>query len=290
MRAWTLTLLLVVTGCGAGAPLSSDDVVSLRILPAEIDLYLLLEAQLTFESRTLDGQVKDVVASPDLDILATDPEVVRLAGPGRIQGAAAGRTRLVAYFGGRQAVGEVRVADGVLEGIIAEPARLELEVGQHRTVGLRGRVSDGSLLDISSGAVGTRYRLDNPGVAAVTTDGWIFGLGEGMATLVAEHSVFRLEIPVQVVGPGPHLVSLEVSPPSLALRVAEEVQLVVSGLYDDGSRRDVSGDPATTFMSSDTAVVEAAATGRVRARGKGSAVVTVGHGLLLVRVPASVSE
>lgn len=290
MRARILSLLVLAAGCGAGAPLSSEDVVSLRILPAEIELCLLLEAQLTFESRTLDGRVTDASGSPDLDLLATDPEVIRLIGPGRIQGAAAGRTRLVAYLGGRQAVGEVRVADGFLEGIIAEPARLELEVGQHRTVGLRGRVSDGSLLDVSSGTLGTRYRLDNPGVAAVTTDGWVFGLGEGMATLVAELSVFRLEIPVQVVGPGPHLVSLEVSPPSLALHLAEEVQLAVSGLYDDGSRRDVTGDPATTYQSSDQAVIETAATGRVRALGKGKAVVTVGHGLLLVRVPASVSE
>jgi hypothetical protein len=290
MRAGIWLCLLGLAGCGAGAPLSEDDVASLHILPDRIELCRLLEAQLVFEAHTVGGAVSDVAQSPALDILATDGEVIRLSGPGRIQGVMGGRTRLVAYFAGRQATADVVVADGVLAGLVAEPERIELEIGRQQAVGLKGSVSDGSRIDVSSGALGTRYRIDNPGVAAITADGWLFALGEGTALLRATLGEYRIDIPVEVRGPGPHLVRLELSPPSISLRQGEEVPLSVSGLYDDGGRRDLTADPATTYLSSDRAVVEVNATGRVTARLKGEAVITVGHGLQVARASVSVSE
>jgi hypothetical protein len=149
----------------------------------------------------------------------------------------------------------------------------------------------------------------------------------GVTTPVAPDGTFSISVPIQscsqrvrgttdvggerfswasgLIRPGPGVVTLRrssfiVAPPAPASLTASMTTAVLTGVgqtaqvrvlaeFADGSRRDVTVDPATCFQSSNETIAEVNADGLVKATGEGTAYITIRHEGISAALRATVS-
>ena len=152
--------------------------------------------------------------------------------------------------------------------LVAEPAVIEVTVGQTVSVEIRAYGPDGSLVDAPLRVAGARGGL-------AIADGRVTGLTAG------EHSIFvstvpaagtepvTLEIPVQV--GWPPVTRVEVVADPARLFVGARLEHEVVAFHADGSQRPY---PEPSWRSSDPSVASVDAFGNVRGVGPGSATIT----------------
>lgn len=97
-------------------------------------------------------------------------------------------------------------------------------------------------------------------------------VSDGRGGLATQDFVVVVESPVT-------LTALELRPLQTTLRAENATaQLGLLGRYSDGSTRDLTADPATTYASNDETAVTVGATGLVTAVAEGEATITANHG------------
>jgi uncharacterized protein YjdB len=281
-------LALALVACGRTSPLEDTDVLTLRILPATLDLYLLETVQLTVEARFADGTLRDVAGDDELSYRVNQSGVILMQDGGRLFAKEAGDVRLWAYYRGREAHADVSVAYSLLQGLSVDPSAFDLLAGENQQLAVRGSLSDGSTLDLYSGATGTTYDPEDRGVVAVTTDGLVFALAAGQTAITVRHGGFEAQAVATVEEGGNPLVKLEASPTHPELKPGGSKQLTVTGTYEDGSSADLTADSRTRYSSSDPAVATVSAQGLVTGVAIGDAVVTVSHLTLVTTVMVKV--
>ena len=275
---------VLLAGCGRSGPWQDGDLLALRIEPASLQLYLQQTVQLEVRGTFLEwdeqegwGQVvQEVTGEAGLSLWSSDSAVVRVLDGARLFAVAAGTTRVNAWWQGRLVSIPVEVRYALLAGLDAQPPDLQLAVGDYRQLQVVGRLTDGSEVDLSAPALGTSYSIDNHATAAVTREGIVFGLSDGVAQVHVEHG--RLEDTVAVVvGTGRRLEAIAVAPERLQLQPGGSGRVQVVGLWSDGSSEDLTGDAETTLSSSDTQVARVAADGLVTALAPGQATIEAGY-------------
>ena len=117
------------------------------------------------------------------------------------------------------------------------------------------------------------------GLGCFQAGGWI--LASLLPLLLVSGPAFAGRIPISA-ELGPAVTELALSHSSVTLLVGESVQLQATATFEDGSRLDVTADPATYYVPAavpgvDTGVVAVEAAGRIRAVGPGRLLLTVGH-------------
>ncbi|MBW1873411.1 MAG: Ig-like domain-containing protein, partial [Deltaproteobacteria bacterium] len=279
----SLVALAALTGCGRSAPLAPGDLLSIRITPANPDLYINQIVQLTVEGIYLDkveGEwtqvVRDITDEDDLIFRLNQSGIIDVLSEARIVGKEAGNVRLLAAFEGRETFTDINVRYATLSGIRLNPDLLEMEVGDYSQLEVIGDLSDGSEIDLTFGALGSNYSTGNQLVASVTIDGLVFALGEGETTVHVQHAEFEAFSTVRV-GDGPILTRVELSPAQVNLDTGENVQLHLVGFYDDGSTTNLTNHLETTFESADSFVATVSSGGLVNALSGGETIVTATH-------------
>jgi len=268
-----LALIISLCGCGRSTPLAPEDLLSIRILPEDPQLYLEQSVQLVVEGHRVDGTVVDLTNEPDLVFRLNQDGIINVLAGAKIQALQAGSVRLMAAFGGKEDTVEVTVLYALLEGIQVEPGQLQLDAGDYLQLAVTGSLSDGSTLDLTDSATGTEYVTADQLVATVTTEGLVFALKNGQTTITATHGEHQAVATVTV----GELELLEVLPVQAGLEVNQTVQLQVFGTYRDGAVEDLTGHADTTYTSSAPAIAVVDAGGLVTGVGSGEATITVGH-------------
>jgi uncharacterized protein YjdB len=263
LLALLTALAMGLVACGRTAPLDDDAVVSLRLLPEAPDLYIGQRVQLAVEARLADGTVQDVTGEPDLVLRLNQSGVVQLTPDMQLEAEAAGRVRLLAAWRGKQDHIDATVRDATLDELAITPIEAEVDVGESLQLTVIGRLSDGTDLDLTRGALGTSYASDTPAVATPTGDGLVFAMNPGRATITAKHEGLSATCTLRVGDGTPELVELALQPATANLPVGETLGLTLTGTYADGSSAVLSDDPETVFSSSDATVAEVSPGGRV---------------------------
>jgi hypothetical protein len=240
-----------------------------------------------------DGDAVTFVLGSGPDGMAVEATTGRLAWtPTPAQGGPQAVTLLARDGRGGEAAQAFTVTVTVpitLESLTVDPASVRFtERGATRQLAVTGRFSDQTTRDLTAASTGTTYETSDAAVVGVSPDGLLTAVGAGAATVTARHAgrSATVEVTVSLVS----LTGLDVSPSPATLRaVGATLPLLVMAGYSDGTTRDVTSDPATTYETSDAAVVGVSPDGLLTAAGAGVATVTVRHAGLSRAVEVTVS-
>ena len=122
-----------------------------------------------------------------------------------------------------------------------------------------GHYSDGSERDLTAASTGTTYNSAAAAVATAGADGLVTAIGNGTTDVTVANGGFS-EIVSVAVEEGVLLQALELSPPIVTLRaLAATAPTTLRGSFSDGSLRDLTNDPGTTYTVDDPQSRRAAA-------------------------------
>ncbi len=274
MKKNVLLALLLLCGCGRSTTLAPDDLLAIRMLPEDPQLYLEQSVQLVVEGHLVDGSVVDLIGEPGLVFRLNQEGIVNVLSGARLRALHAGSVRLTAAFGGKEDSIDVTVRYALLEGIEASPAVLQMQKNEYVQLEITGNLSDGSTLDLTDSATGTVYTTGDATVATVTTEGLVFSSldNNGRTEITVTHGEHAATVTVYV----GELESIDVVPAVVGLEVGETAQLQVIGTYADGSV-DLTGHRDTSYASSDASVATVGSAGLVTGVSSGEAAITVEH-------------
>ncbi len=157
----------------------------------------------------------------------------------------------------------------------ASPATLALDVGETRTV--TASVKQG---DETSPATGATWSSSDPAVVAVSgnADGTatVQGVAVGSATLQAKFTDLVASVSVTVSSTTVTLTRLELTPATPSLAAGTKLQLTATGVFSDGSMRNLSA--MATWASANATILTVSTSGEVTGVAAGTTTVTATQG------------
>ena len=140
-----------------------------------------------------------------------------------------------------------------------------------------GHYSDGSERNLTAASTGTTYSSAAAAVATAGAEGLVTAIGNGTTDITVANGGFS-EIVSVLVEEG-SLQALELSPPIVTLRaLAATAPTTLRGSFSDGSLRDLTNDPGTTYTIDDTAVATSSGVGVLTAIAPGATLLTARYG------------
>ncbi len=240
LRQVSALALVAITaaGCGRdvltfGKGLSSE----LRIEPTQLELYLgqAFEVEAVYGTAT---QTRNITSEAGLT-WSVDPQgIATIATDGTGMAVASGRANVIATFDGVQAEAQIVVLDANLVDVKIEPDAISVAVGQTQALKVTGTLSDGTSLDLSSGASGTTYANDTASLFIVNEDGVISGVARGTGIVRVTHGAFILTVGVEVTTTSDAIVALRFEPPRMTLAPFEGREFSVIGRRSSGTEFD----------------------------------------------------
>jgi uncharacterized protein YjdB len=236
------------------------------VTPAVVYLGVGHTASVRVTASMSDGTTKDVTAQARY--VPNDPAVVRVSGPGVLEGVASGTTYVEVSWEGLTTTCNVVVG---ATGLDIMPRPLDLWQGTEVSFWVVYRREDGTAQDVTREAT---CRVVNPSVARITGSGRLQGVSEGSTVLQAGWNGYTTQCTVRVLA---SVSWLEVDPTAMTLNVGERRQLRVWAIAGDGSRVDVTG--ACSYSSSDPLIAWVSSDGVVTAGyRRGTARITASYG------------
>ncbi|MEX0377357.1 choice-of-anchor L domain-containing protein [Bacillus sp. S4] len=225
-----------------------------------------------------DGE-KDVTDQTDFWI--NDGNIAEIAGNGEIRGLKQGQATLVVNYKGREMRVPIYVENG-LKDIEFEASNITLPINGTKKLQVTGVYEEDYRSSINNEAT---FSSNNDNVK-VDKFGNIVAQKEGESIITVSVRDIKKEVKVKVENP---LVALQVGTKKIALKTKEVYELKVTGLYEDGSLKDVA--KSVNFKSSNSSVVEVDASGKLIAQDKkGTATVTITKDKQSLNIPVEVTE
>ncbi len=272
-----------ITASFAGASATTTVLVSasplrtLAISPAALDLPLGVVSALTLTGTFADGSTRDLTGEATWSTQDVGVATVSntRAAPGLLTPVAPGQTVVTAWWAGHEATATVVVRPAALRTLELAPAAPSAPVGGVATLSAVGHYSDGTTQALTTGV---SWSSSAPGVAAISnaagSEGRVTALAVGTTTVTASAGAVVAQV-VFTVTPAT-LVSLALSPGAPSLPAGATLRLLASGVYTDGSVRDLSEQ--ATWASGDAALVSvsnvAGAAGTLRGLRPGTATIS----------------
>lgn len=128
-----------------------------------------------------------------------------------------------------------------------------------------------SLSNSNTGALGLPAQVTVPaGVLAIDVP--MTALDLGQSTVVASLNGSTAQVVVNVVAP--EITGITLTPSSVSLTPGQSTEVQATGTYSDGSTRNISNDPNTSWAVADAALASVSAQGRVTALQQGETVLS----------------
>lgn len=220
-----------------------------------------------------DGTTEDVTRKADW---FSDNEDVAYASGGTIRALGKGEAVVTAQYGDKSVTIPVHVDPA--QSLKVDESKLELKIGETKTVALTVEYEDGSTEDVTDQA---SWSTDNENVASVSK-GTITAHGTGQAVITAEYGDKTATVNVQV----EIAKKLETDKSDLFLRVGDREQLKLTATYADGSTADVTDKAEWSSDNSDVADVQG---GNIVAYKSGQATIKATYGSKTANVTVDVS-
>lgn len=162
--------------------------------------------------------------------------------------------------------------------VVNPPALRFSDLNTTAALSVTGRYSDGSERDLTGAATGTSYLSSALLVATAVGNGVVTAVGNGGADITISNNGVTGVVPV-VVEQGVVLQSLELTPPIVTLReLGSAAPTTLRGSFSDGSLRDLTSDPGTSYSIDEPTIASISINGLVTALAPGAATATALYG------------
>jgi trimeric autotransporter adhesin len=223
---------------------------------------------------TAIGHFSDLT-SQDVTTLATwstsDSSVATIATAGSASALRAGSTTVRATMGSVSGATVLTVTSAALTALTVNPATTSVPVGVSQPLTVTGTFSDGTTQDLSAAVT---WASSNAQIASISSAGLLVGVGVGQARVTA--TLGGLSAVCDATVTAATLQALSLSPASATLAAGYEVQLAATGVYSDGSVRDVTSQASWTTSNGAVATLSSGpgTQGLVRGVAAGAATIT----------------
>jgi len=129
-----------------------------------------------------------------------------------------------------------------------------------------GIFANGASVDMTRGVLGTGYQLNVSSVAVVSAEGLITPIGNGVAIVTVTNAGRVATANIRVSFSALAALSINPGQTSIALPIASPAafrQIIVTGVFSDGTSENLSSLPGTSYQSSNSGVAVAGASGLV---------------------------
>ncbi|MES5954456.1 choice-of-anchor L domain-containing protein [Bacillus fungorum] len=210
-----------------------------------------------------------------------DGHLAELKGNREIKGLRQGQTTLVAFYKNHEIRIPIYIENG-LKDIEFETSNLTLPINGTKKLQVTGVYEENYRSSINNEAT---FSSNNDNVK-VDKFGNIVAQKEGESIITVSVRDMKKEVKVKVENP---LVALQVGTEKIALKTKEAYELKVTGVYEDGSLKDVT--KSANFKSSNSSVVAVDTSGKLVAQDKkGTATVTITKDKQSLNIPVEVTE
>jgi len=241
--------------------------VSVSVGPQNLSLRPGVSVQLTATGTYSDGSHQDLTSSAAWTSSAI---AVAAVGPTGVATAVTGGSTTITATSGSVS-GNDLLSVASLVSIAVTPSAPTVPLGEQQQLSATGTFSDGSTQDLTSSAT---WSSSAAGTVPVSATGLVSALMQGTATVTAQSgSIAGSDI--VTVGP-PALVSINVLPANSTLAVGTTEQFSASGVYSDGSTKDVTS--IVTWGSADSTIATITTGGTAYAAQVGNTSITATSG------------
>ncbi len=199
---------------------------------------------------------------------SADPSVALVSGTGVVTGVAAGTTFVTATLGAVSVSKAVAVTLPELVTLTVDPLE-PLALHAFEQLKATGQYADGSQAELSDSVV---WSSSDESIVRVSSGGLLSALGPGSAQVAAAVGGLSATLDVTVVTIDALTLSVQ---PVAPTPVGRQVQLSAVANANQGAPVDVTGQ--TTWISSDSSVVQVSADGLATAKGEGTTTVTASY-------------
>ncbi|WP_439019958.1 choice-of-anchor L domain-containing protein [Bacillus thuringiensis] len=226
-----------------------------------------------------DNSEKDI--TDQVNFWINDEKIAGITANGEVRGLKQGQTTLVGNYRGERVRVPIYVENG-LKDIEFETSNLTLPINGTKKLQVTGVYEEDYRSSINNEAT---FSSNNDNVK-VDKFGNIVAQKEGESIITVSVRDIKKEVKVKVENP---LVALQVGTKKIALKTKEAYELKVTGVYEDGSLKDVT--KSANFKSSNSSVVAVDTSGKLVAQDKkGTATVTITKDKQSLNIPVEVTE
>jgi trimeric autotransporter adhesin len=243
--------------------------VSISIVPSDSSLPKGGTHQFAAIGNFSDGSTQDL--SSEVAWSSSNPAAAGISATGLVTGVSAGGSTIGATLGVLTASTQLSISSPTLVSIaVASPGPI-LSQGGTEQLTVTGVFTDGSTQDLTRAVAWTS---SNPSVATITSSGVAAGIASGSASITAMFGNLGGTTALTVTSV--NLVSIAINPANSGLHPGQAEGFTATGVFSDGTSRDLSGQVAWT--SSAPAVATITASGVASAVSAGSTSITAAFG------------
>ena len=248
--------VLTATGTGStavtatyGGQTASLDVIvtaarlsSIHIAPRDLSLPQSITQQLIATGTYSDGSSHDI--SDEVTWSSSDNTIVSLSAQGMATATGLGNVTISASIDSIRDTTQITGSAAVLVDIEITEQNPILPLGTNLQLGVLGIFSDDSTQDITSQV---SWSSNDSNIAAISAQGLLSSQSLGSTTLTASYSGITTNSSVTITSE--ELVSIEIFPSQVDLPAGTELQLSATGVYTNGTTRDLTKE--VTWQSGD---------------------------------------
>ena len=242
---------------------------SIAVSPQNQTLTINHSVQLSASGTFSDGTTQDL--SSAVTWSSTQPGIIIIGSTGLATAKAPGAATVIAMDGSINGSDTLTVAPPTLTSIALSPQNLTLTPEHSAQLKAVGNYSDGSTQDISASVA---WSVSPSGIVAITNSGLAIGQAPGVSTITASSGTIAATDIVSVVTPT--LTSISITPSGATIAPGENQQLAATGMYNDGSIRDLTS--SVQWNSSDPTILSVSNQGMATPNALGSVTVSATSG------------
>jgi len=243
--------------------------VGLTVQPGTANVAKGATVQLTATGTYSDGTTKDLTKSVTWS--SSNGSTATVSSAGLVTGQGGGSVTVTATDPSSSTSGGavVTVGPAVLASLTVSPSTAALALGETEHYTATGTYSDGTTKDLTKSVT---WSSSGGSTATVSPSGVVTANSTGSAAITATDPSSQISGSAELTVGTAVLVAVTVSPSNASVPKGATQQLTATGLYSDGSTKDLTGSLTWSSSSGETASV--ASSGLVTALGTGSATVT----------------
>ncbi|MDI3528973.1 MAG: lactocepin [Thermoanaerobacter sp.] len=270
--------MLTYEGNQIKVPLENVDLVSVAAEPNQIEIPAGKTAKVAitaeFKDRTVDVTNK-------VRFESADESIAKVEADGTVKGIKQGETTVTAMYQNKTVEIKVKVVAPVQEGIEVQPSSIEVPAGLTSAIKVYSILSNGEKIEVTQSA---KYTVADKTIAEYN-NGVVKGLAKGNTILKVEYSGSSFEVPIKVTEAV--LRDIIVQPLLIEVQIDGTYQMKVTGIYSDGTEKDITKDANYTSKDTSIATVDK---GLVKGVKKGTTVININYGGKTISVNVTVKE